>query len=281
VAEDVEAQNDAGRIFELGWRQGSVVSDDLFQHLSNQDVFPKATSSSPKILIVVSQDCDVCNDSYEKEPWVEFLLAVQVEQEKRSFFNGKHPRQIQFEIAVGETKKFFEASVHDRFRAERGLLAVYSPRKDWALSPPTTRDIKHWLARRYVREGFPNEFEKRVSGLKSKLTSKVFPDPKRGGLFTAIFLLMDERELPEDESYQIIMWLTMTMDNYDAREKRGVVEKLASEIADAMNECDGIDVVNFEVKSEADVSLEERNQLKRWDYDALSFAEGLPTIKSD
>jgi hypothetical protein len=282
VAEDSEVQNDAGKIFELGWRQGSVVSDELFQYLSSQGFLPKVVANSLYIiLIVVSQDCDVCNDSYEKEPWVELLFAIQTEIEKRSFFNGKHPRQIQFEITNSETKKIFEASVHDRFRIDRKELANHLPQKDLVLSQETVRDIKHWLARRYVREGFPNEFERRVSSLKSKLTSKVFSNPKKGGLFTAIFLLTNEAELDEDEIYEVIMWLTMTSDDYSSQKTKEDVLKLAGQIAAAMNECKGIKVVNFDVKSEADVSLEERKQLKRWDYDALSFAEDLPTIKDD
>jgi hypothetical protein len=281
VAEDSEIQTDAKKIFGLGWRQGSVVSDELFQQLSTRNNFPKVTDVSYSVLVVVSQDCDVCNSSYEKEPWVELLLAQPVAKPIWSLLNGNHPRQIQFEVVDDKNKMFFESSIHDKFRIDRRELSKYSPQSTLGLTQETVRDVKHWLARRYVREGFPNEFERRISRSKSRLTNKIFALPEKGGLFTAIFLLISEDELPENENYKVIMWLTMTSEDYASQEKKEEVEKIAGQIAESMNGCEGVEVVGFEVKSEANVSLEDRKQLKRWDYDALSFAESMPTIVDD
>jgi hypothetical protein len=279
VAEDSEIQNGVKKIFELEWRQGSVVSDELFQQLSTREEFPSKADTSSGVLIVVSQDCDVCNDSYEKEPWVELLLAIPVEKPNGTFFNGNHPRIIQFEMVNAENTKVFESSIHDKFRIDRKKLIDYPPNSHWNLKQRTIRDIKHWLARRYTRQAFPNEFERRISSSKSKWTRKLFAVPEKGGLITAIFLLVSEDELPKEEKYKVIMWLTMLPEDYNIQEKKEVVEKIAGQIADAMNNnCEGIEVVEYEVRSEANVSLEERNQLKRWDYDALSFAEDLSTI---
>lgn len=272
----------AGEIFKLGWRQGSIIPDTLFENLKSQNYFPKDfDNSSNAILIVVSQDCDVCNDSYEKEPWVEILLAIEVEDKKSQLFHGNHPREIQFEISDHGSNKVFQSSIHNKFRIRRGELSQHSPHVNKWVHEDTVRDIKHWIAKRYTRQGFPNEFEARVSRSKAKLTSKVFAKPQKGGLFTAIFLSTSHEELPETENYNILLFLTMTLEDYNIQDKKEEVEKIGAHIAEVLNSCEGIEVEDFEVRSEADLSLNELKQMKRWDFDALSFAEDLPIIAED
>lgn len=275
------AQADASKVAELGWRQGSVLPASLLNKLQRHGKLPKEFDTSSDVLVVVSQDCDVCNSRFDSEPWAELIVAKAVPEIRKQYRYGKHPRFIEFEAKQEDETLYFASSAHNRLRIDRRELALHSPRADLHLSPRTVRDMKHWIARRYIRDAFPDEFERRISKQKRRFEDKIFKKAGKGGLFTAIFVLTSEDELSEAENYEVILWLTMTTDDYESQENREAVEKLAGQIANTMQECEGIEVTDYEVKSEADMSLDDRRSFKRWDYDALSFAEDLPTIKED
>jgi hypothetical protein len=51
------------------------------------------------------------------------------------------------------------------------------------------------------------------------------------------------------------------------------METLISDIATAMNSCEGIEVENFELRSEDAITLADLRFLRRWDYDYLSHRD--------
>ena len=75
-------------------------------------------------LIVTSHHCDVACRSLEKEPFIEVLRAVVVEQRapERLQEGGRNPRALQLMVDTGSATVVLACKVHDRWNMPRELL---------------------------------------------------------------------------------------------------------------------------------------------------------------
>ena len=104
---------------ESEWRQGAVLPQELLQGGN----LPASVTLDAK-LVVLSHDCDIVNDSYIAEPFVEFFVARPRSNDARDgrMFNGKSPRRLQLIAAQKEGNCLYEIDVYERHRVDRRLL---------------------------------------------------------------------------------------------------------------------------------------------------------------
>jgi hypothetical protein len=253
---------------QLGWRQGYVLPLRLVHTLKEQEKLP-SNITDQDLLIIVSHDCDLNNPRFEAEPNVELLLARPSVIRNGSYFEGKNPRRYQF---LSSSNQVYEVSVHDRFTILRSLLLEYKPDLERHLEHEVARQICLWLSKRYFRSAFPNSFNERIKPAKSAIREKL---KNNGQYITAIYIMVSDDELI-DEPYEITVKATMKCINYEnptlREEAQGAIDKIGSEI----DSCEGIEVLDNSLVSEAKISVDDLRFLKRWDYDSLSFSKDMP-----
>ncbi len=261
-------RSDATCIKARGWRQGSIFPSSLVSHLREHKILDEQNPGT-ELFIVVSHDCDVTNSSLEAEPYVDVIRARIISEEKvdGNLLFGKNPRKYQFTGRLGEELNC-ELSIHEILRLPRGCLRDFDPDGDRQLDAEIRRGICDWIAKRYTRVAFPDAFNERVRPIVSQLRREF---KKRGDLLSAIYLVAIDDELDAGNPYEIIVWATMVDEKYEIEEHRTAAQGLVDKIEEAFDSCDGIEVAEAELQSEADVSLSDLRKLKRWDFDDLTL----------
>ena len=250
---------DSEIIRQKGWRQGAILEDVA-------RIAPSDTSDALGILL--SHDCDIVQQSLEKEPNVEILIAVPTPGLDGNYTRGKNTRCYHF----GFDGKSYEIRAVDRIIVPRQFLIDSEPSPS-QLPVDEVNGIVHWFAQRYERPAFPDNFNKRLSRKTRQVIERVLKES--GHLVSGVYIACPSEELPDNEPYDITLHVVMAVKDYEDIEKAGQCEDMAQQILDAVSEqSQGIRIVNAEDMciSEKELSLHDLHTIKRFvSFDYLSF----------
>lgn len=265
--------SDATQVKEAGWRQGSVIPPALAEILCARTSLPWELSEN-QLLVVISQDCDVTNLDFRIEPEVELIRATLLpkSQKEGNYYWAKNARVYQFEEPSSKDDAvIWQFGIQERVNVPRSLLLNTEPDADNVISSENVKRLCLWIGRRYFRVAFPDAFNERTNSavndrkLKKSLKSN-------GDLLSGIYVFFNtEEELTDGEPYEIIMYGSMRVEDFDVPGKRTEAQQLLDKVEAALGECTDIDVKVSVLKSEADISLDDLRKLKRWDFDDLTF----------
>lgn len=253
-----------------GWKQGAclLIDKSTVVHTVTQCMQERL---QPGMYIVLSQDCDILNFSLEKEPVVEVIAANQIQQCNAELNTGKNPRQLHLDTNVSNL--FLEISPNNRHFISRGYLENYNP----ASIEITSRSLKilvNWIAKRYKRPGFPDAFNRRLD---SKLIEKIKRILSNKAVNTrGLFIrLHSEEELPQSETYNVILKLLVPKFNYEDEATLTNIQNGFDKILGLLEAVKGIKIIEEScVQSEDDITLHHYLELKPWDFDYISFLNG-------
>jgi hypothetical protein len=248
-----------------GWTQGSVLS------AASAEEFRAAGDSLPEDFadfVVISHPCDVVAKDFEREPNVEMLARRVADTRDGNLSYGKNPRCWQMET----DGILYEAEIRNRFLIPRQRLATADPAGN--VTESDLRTLRRWLSNRYARAAFPDAFNDRFRPA-SAAVAKVLK--RLGTKISGIYLLVDARELPEDEDYAVVLVATMLEDDFGDAEARRICSEAVTLVGASLDGCRGISLLESDMRSESQMSLSDLRELKRWDYDSLSLRdEGSP-----
>jgi hypothetical protein len=199
---------------DAAWRQGSIIGRNLISTVT--DALP-ASSPIPEdsLLILISQDCDIVHNRYDVEPFIEFLVATRIDAsgKNKGLQWGKHPRRFQFTVPQQGGDSLFEIDINDRYRAPRQILLAGLPEQ--RLDAKLTEAIGRWVAKRYTRAAFPDEFNRRTAAARDSLADLF---KKQGDLILSIHIRVEpeDTELPEGEDYQILLYAICERQTWEA-----------------------------------------------------------------
>ena len=261
----------ADAIRDRRWRQGSVL---LPESLPQDCLFepPLSPTSSEAVLIVLTQDCDLVQSDFGKEPYVEVIRAVPVQNQDGNLLYGKNPRRIHFQI--GEVTH--EAICHERTRIPRQLLASIDSSSTHVLDSLTLELLRGWIAKRYIRPAFPDTFNGRVrQGPNGKAIRKLLE--RNGDWFRDIYLMCtpSDEELADGETYEIVVWPTMGSEDFDDQAMRLAATKVVTELEGLLANCSDIKVNECSLRHEGQISLDDLHYVAVWDFDDLSHRGNL------
>lgn len=145
------------RLYDGGWRQGTLLrpSGATFRYGiagAEGDVAEQGERpvKSKELLIVASQDCDIIAKS---EPYVEALVC---KKESADFcarlVQGNSSRWFLLDEGYG-----IVANAPYKIIIKKEALEGVTP-EEWSLHNETLTRFARWLARRYTRPAFPDEF---------------------------------------------------------------------------------------------------------------------------
>jgi predicted DNA-binding protein (UPF0251 family) len=246
-----------------------MIAHDALKHTLS--TFNKELITLSDYYVVISQDCDVINESYIKEPFVELLGVMKAVKPDGTMAFGKNPRTIQFNMSVNGSPTLCEASIHSKIRLPRSAFETLRPDSALLIDKKTNYYISKWVAKRYIRPAYPTEFVNRHKK-KSKTIHKAL---EIGGIpIETLYLgLNSYDELSEDQPYGVFVFAVVSMATFDDVDKMTVVHTALNKVAACLSECNGINVLGSECRSKADMTLQDLESLYEWDYDYLTNAE--------
>lgn len=254
------------------WRQGSVLPVPLVRTLP-QGLGPTDFDAATGLFIVVSHSCDVTADSFEKEPVVELITARQIPVAgvDGSLTHGKNPRRFQW---IDDTNQLaYEVRAHDVIQTDRRHLVGFEPDDARTINPRVGDELSMWLAKRRWRVAFPDEFNRRLIAVVERIHKLL---KQRGDRLSGVYVVGADDELEGDAEYRLVLVATLPVGDFEDGHVRAASQAVVDGVAAQIASCEGIDVVEATLASEAEITLDDLRLMKRFDFDYLSWREDPP-----
>lgn len=149
------------------WRQGLVLQHQAASALG----LTSAEDPDSTVVVVISHDCDIANPA-EREPVVEVIVGKRIAS-LGADSNAKTARRLHVEFQTDEGVVPVELVAVDKVAVEKRRLLSTTPRAGWALTPEGLVTLQLWLAARYRRAAFADEFERRLKDKPARLDKKI------------------------------------------------------------------------------------------------------------
>ena len=258
------------------WRQGHLLTNEAVTATGLRH--PKYPDNT--VVIVASHDCDLAQLP-DKEPQVEVVVGRRIQTLDGNYTHAKSSRTLHIEFE-GDKTFFAEFIITEKRSILKKALLDFAPATNLRLSPPDLAIFQQWLASRYRRSAFPDEFQHRMkkAGLTDKIVKAVKP---HGSMITAVFFDVDEgqevaRTGPDDVYMLGIILLHATEPDFQAAEASANEARVAIEHAFTTKLFDtqsgswkSIELRSVEVISEGAMTYLQSTLLKQWRLDYISL----------
>ena len=204
--------------------------------------------------------------SFEKEPWVELIRMIPIEK-PGSYQNLKSARQLEFK----DGENAFQLDIRDRCVVSRKLLCSWTPEEQ--LLPESIGRIRLWISNRYVRAAFPDAFNARLANSQKKLFRKLKKNKDQANI-DSIYVFVSDDEKAEGEEYEIKIAYIVNAKHFANVDYRAKAQKIADMIEASFAIKDSIDVLECDLISTSQFTLEQLTYYKRWDFDEISLRKG-------
>jgi len=257
------------------WRQGHLLTNEAVTATGlNHPKYPDDT-----VVIVASHDCDLAQLP-DIEPQVEVVVGRQIPALDGNYTHAKSSRTLHLEF--DNEPLLAEFVITEKHSIPKNVLVDFGPRTNVRLSPRNLSTFQQWLASRYRRSAFPDEFDHRMkkAGLTDKIVKAVKP---HGSMITAVFFDVDEgqevaRTGPDDVYMLDIILLHATEPDFQAAEASANEARVAIEHAFTTKLFDtqsgswkSIELRSVEVNSEGAMTYLQSTLLKQWRLDYISL----------
>lgn len=145
------------------WRQGHILSSDGAKALG----IAHPDSSKETVVLIISHDCDLAQPP-DLEPVCEAIVGHVIDKMDGNCTWGKNVRRLHLSFSDGPTKIFANFVAVDRLSIDKSALVGHMPAASVRLTTSEFTILQSWLAARYRRAAFPDQFEARLSAPHSK-----------------------------------------------------------------------------------------------------------------
>jgi hypothetical protein len=259
------------------WRQGHLLSADAIDGLGLRH----AGTPEQTLAVVATHDCDLAQRP-DVEPRVEIVVG-RLAVKDGNCTHAKNARKLHIEFA-GDAAFWGEFETTAKTAIDKQALALFVPRTDACLTPDNHAVFQIWLASRYRRSAFPDEFERRLTK-ETRLAEKIAKAIKpHGELIAGVFFDVDDgqdvtRSGPDDPYTLDITLLHAADPDFMAAEKAAneagtAIEKaFRDKLFDVRKKAwQHIELRFCEAVSESVPSYQAFKRLKRWRLEHLSLA---------
>lgn len=217
-----------GQRNDTAWRQGFVLNKASAIQLDL--IHPDAKDDT--VAIIISHDCDLLEPS-AIEPDCEVILGRMIPSINGIYANGNNPRRLHLSFSGGARKAFVELiSTDKRLVKKEDVLSQY-PINDLRLTKDEHFSLQSWLAARYYRPIFPDEFDRRLKAKPAEVHKKIANAIKGTGTdLIAVLFDVDsgkDQEHGADDPYSLRIILVYNVSDDPGRAKAAAI-KAASTI---------------------------------------------------
>ena len=258
------------------WRQGDLLGSDAIDALKLRH--PEFQGKT--LVVVATHDCDLAQHP-NLEPRIEVVLGSLTDRDG-TYAHAKSSRRLHVEFS-GAAQFWAEFDAIDKVSIAKTDLLPFMPRSDAYLIPENHATFQMWLASRYRRSAFPDEFERRLTQ-ETKLAEKIAKAVKsHGDLIAGVFFDVDEgEEVTRNgaaDTYTLDITILHTAEpNFFAADKAATAAAKAIETAfkeklfAPTKTWEHIELRSCEAVSESVMSYLVFKRLKRWRLDYISLA---------
>jgi hypothetical protein len=209
------------------------------------------------------------------------LVGRKIEKIDGNNTHAKSSRTLHIPFEGNDTL-LAEFVITDKRSVGKEILSEYSPNQDYALSKDSLAILQQWLAARYRRSAFPDEFERRMKsfGIAQKITKVA---KQHGEMITAIFFDVEEVCEGSTSSGLIyvlgIILMYETEPDFDSAEAEAEAAKIKiekifkSKCYDSKTDSwQGIELRYVDAVSEEALTYRQSKILRKWRLDHISLA---------
>ena len=276
------------------WRQGHLLSADTVVAFGlNGDAPPEEVAA-----VVISHDCDLAQ-SPDAEPHVEVVVGRFIHQIDGNYTHGKNVRRLHIVFSEGEWSRIVELDASMRIPVQKVAANVgepslidHLPSSDVRIAPAERNILQRWLAARYRRSAFPDEFDRRLrdeTGVAERL-AKAFKNT--GQEIAAVFFDVDggeekARQGPDDPFELRITLLYSTANDPEtaaaeartaAKRVREIFETRCRPNTGEVRPWQWIELADVEIVADQALSYAQSLQLMKWQADHISLREDPPQV---
>src|SRR5260370_14517935 len=218
---------------ETRWRQGPELAKESSVA---RDLVP-AESVESSVTVVISHDCDLAQLP-EAEPLVEIMVAQRTDKPDGNCTHAKNSRRLHRPCTASGTPACLDLRAQTKATIRKDDLASHTPNAEVVIDPKEKNVLQRWLAVRYRRAAFPDEFVKRLNdtGVAKRIAKILEPLGKH---MIAVFFDVDEGlekvRNGETDLYQLRIDLLYSTDEDPAIAQRAP-EKAAASITAAFRD---------------------------------------------
>jgi hypothetical protein len=273
------------------WRQGQFLPSQAVAAfgLSVEGVEPNQLA-----VVVVSHDCDLAQP-VGTEPWVEVIVGRFIQgPPDGTYTNSKNLRKLHLICMAPHQQCTVELEIlrrralpKDEDRGSPGLVA-FEPALDYHLESHECRVLQSWLAARYRRAAFPDEFDRRLSSREttSKLGEKLAKilQPTSDHVIAVFFDIEEPERVREgaDDPYELRITLAYSTQRdpaiaaASAKSAAAGIEaafhKHCCTVVEGLERWNWIELVGpVQVLSDEALTYAQSHRLSKWQADQLSF----------
>lgn len=249
-----------------GWQQFCVLRVSDHESLTKNS---HIKINNNVLLLVITQTCDLINN-LEKEPFFEVACLRPLEK-KISVENehARNSRRIELTVSLNGGNENYYILAHEKFFIEHKLLKNIKPFDKIKCENTKTKLVK-WLTSRYSRTAFPDKFDQRWKGRKKNIEKVI----KKFKLIEDIYLkIVPFKEIENDEKYDLEILLLMDADKFNDAITYKQCNDLGKELEEQFTKCIGINIELVGLRSNAELTIKEIQEYRRWDYSYLSFRD--------
>ena len=269
------------------WRQGHILKPETVALLIEHEPGGQKIAA-----VVASHDCDLSQPA-DSEPLVEIILGRFIDAPEGNYTNCKNLRLLHIECDTDAGAAWIELDTRSRKFIHKEALSgaaaapfAHEPSHLHRISSRARNALQLWLAARYRRAAFPDEFDRRLKD-ETRLVdplSKALRDT--GQFIPAIFFDLDEgRELQRegaDDLYELVIILLYATDVDPAAAEaaalvaKGLIEaaftkRCQYKDANGAEAWKWIELVEVIVMSDEALTYAQSIQLKKWQADHISL----------
>lgn len=263
---------------QIPWRQGHVLTAETVSALK---LLPEADTPDSAVVLIISHDCDIASDP-SIEPFIEAIAGTKVTGANGNFTNGKNPRRLHLAATESGATIWIELAAGARLMIPKAHLAKHGPCPKTSLSPADRNRLQAWLAARYRRSAFPDNFDRQLSetGVYDRLAKILKPLDDH---IIAVFFDVDEgverEHADEGDPYTLTIDLLYSTENNPAAAEAAAT-KACNEITQAFRDrCfdaktkswNAVELLGCSAISDQALTYADSLRLKRWNADHISL----------
>ncbi|MHA7873296.1 MAG: hypothetical protein ACX939_13180 [Hyphococcus sp.] len=264
------------------WQQGLVLSgqDSVTLGLITEE------EKTEKIVIIATHDCDLLEPK-DMEPVCEVLIGTKIDQINGTFSNAKNPRRLHLPFSGGTTSVIFELNARDKRTVDKDKILALQPDAEIRMLPTELWVLRSWLAARYFRPSYPDEFDRRLKAKPGEIHKKIANAIKGTGTdLVAVLFDIDagapDTDKPDSEVYSLSIFLVYDVSQDPARAE-AAAKKAARTIRDVIRQrClkdgkwQGIELRSCLPVSEDALTIYQMRMTKLWYFDSFEILFNKP-----
>lgn len=208
------------------WRQGTVLPDEAARAFG----LTHYAEPDKTCVLVISHDCDLAVDTPGRDDFVEVIVGRCLTELDETFTRTKNARRLHLPMRRNGTDMVgIEIEATKKALIPKQELAAWEPAAGYELEQKPWEALRTWLAIRYKRPAFPDEFDRRMESVDDALAKIALRYTKR---VSGVYLVVDPwTSLPPDERipYKVKVYVLYEVGD-DIEKSRDMAEAAVKEI---------------------------------------------------